>query len=89
MSDAANCQKLFAHFNGTEQVCAGGLPEGGKAVCNGDSGGPLQCQSEDGRWHQVGVVSYGFPCALPNKPDVFTSVAHYHEWISQTIDKNP
>ena len=82
------CKKYFPHFDETQQVCAGGLASGGKAVCNGDSGGPLQCQAEDGRWHQVGIVSYGRPCALPNIPDVFTKVSAYVDWVEKTISSH-
>ena len=38
-------------------ICAG-VPEGGKSPCNGDSGGPLSYQFEDGKFYQVGVASW-------------------------------
>ena len=83
------CNKAFGHFNETQQVCAAGdLHVGGKAVCNGDSGGPLQCKTDDGRWHEVGIVSYGYPCALKDKPDVFTKVSAFYDWIVTTISNN-
>uniref|UniRef100_A0A8C5Q5K0 Peptidase S1 domain-containing protein n=1 Tax=Leptobrachium leishanense TaxID=445787 RepID=A0A8C5Q5K0_9ANUR len=76
------CNKMY---NSTieiqsDQICAG-LEEGGKDSCQGDSGGPLVCQAQ-GIWYQVGVVSYGDGCALPNKPGVYTLVSSYRSWIS-------
>uniref|UniRef100_A0A673AGR1 pancreatic elastase II n=1 Tax=Sphaeramia orbicularis TaxID=375764 RepID=A0A673AGR1_9TELE len=58
-------------------VCAGG--DGQLASCNGDSGGPLNCQTSDGSWDVVGVVSFGssMGCNYPKKPSVFTRVSAY------------
>ncbi|KAK5638843.1 hypothetical protein RI129_013138 [Pyrocoelia pectoralis] len=47
----------------------------GQGACQGDSGGPLVANRE-----QVGVVSWGIPCAKGN-PDIFSSVAYYRNWI--------
>lgn len=41
----------------------------------GDSGGPLVADNE-----QIGVVSWGIPCAR-GRPDVFTRVYSYIDWI--------
>lgn len=46
----------------------------------GDSGGPL-VENE----YQVGVVSWGIPCAK-GKPDVFTRVYSYLDWIKEHMD---
>lgn len=51
----------------------------GLGACQGDSGGPLTVGSE-----QVGVVSWGIPCAN-GKPDVFTSVGFYYTWIQNNM----
>jgi secreted trypsin-like serine protease len=49
-------------------LCAGKL-EGGKSTCSGDSGGPLTCPSlPSGQPLQVGIVSGGTGCGLPNSP---------------------
>ncbi|XP_042874556.1 transmembrane protease serine 11B-like protein isoform X2 [Penaeus japonicus] len=52
-----------------------------KDTCSGDSGGPLVTQLCDGRWAQVGIVSYGFECARPSRPGVYTKVSAYFDWI--------
>ena len=60
--------------------CAGYL-EGGKDGCQGDSGGPLVC-AVDNKPVLYGVTSWGFGCAKPNSPGVWTKVNNYIDWIS-------
>ncbi|KAK4873166.1 hypothetical protein RN001_015195 [Aquatica leii] len=47
----------------------------GVGACKSDSGGPLISNNK-----QVGILSWGFPCAL-GVPDVFTRVSYYIDWI--------
>lgn len=47
-----------------------------RGACNGDSGGPI---SRDGQ-ELVGVVSWGFPCAI-GKPDAYARISSFREWI--------
>ncbi|XP_029993954.1 chymotrypsin-like elastase family member 2A [Sphaeramia orbicularis] len=65
-----------------DMVCAGG--DGITAGCNGDSGGPLNCQNPDGSWEVHGVVSFGSGqgCNVFQKPTVFTKVSSYISWIN-------
>ena len=63
-------------------VCAG-LPEGGKDACYGDSGGPMAAQTSDGRWVQIGIVSWGVDCAAPGLPGVYSNVAALLPWVLQ------
>ncbi|XP_045530191.1 chymotrypsin-1-like [Pieris brassicae] len=55
-----------------------------KGGCNGDSGGPLVASDEKKGLVQVGVVSWGVPCAK-NYPDVFASVSGYYDWIETNM----
>jgi len=67
----------------TNMVCGGGGAESG---CNGDSGGPLNCQV-DGRWVVHGIASFvsGYGCNAPKKPTVFTRVSGYIEWMDMVM----
>ncbi|XP_020779769.1 proproteinase E-like [Boleophthalmus pectinirostris] len=71
----------------TTMVCAGG---DSKSACHGDSGGPLNCKGKDGKWYVEGVTSFvhGSGCNTPKKPTMFTRVASFIPWISETMSKN-
>ncbi|XP_067252640.1 elastase-1-like [Chanodichthys erythropterus] len=64
-------------------VCAGG---GSLSGCNGDSGGPLNCQVS-GQYVVHGVASFvsSSGCNAYQKPTVFTRVSAYSSWISGII----
>ncbi|XP_053307548.1 proproteinase E-like [Spea bombifrons] len=68
-------------------VCAGGDAQSG---CNGDSGGPLNCQGVDGRWYVHGVTSFvsSRGCNTFKKPTVFTRVSAFNTWIQETMSQN-
>ena len=66
-------------------LCAGGEP--GKCSSAGDGGGGLFSKLSDGRWQVVGVSSAGATrCSdEEGRPDVYTRVSQYVEWIEQTM----
>ncbi|XP_061759773.1 chymotrypsin-like elastase family member 2A isoform X2 [Nerophis ophidion] len=68
-----------------KMVCAG--DDGVSAGCNGDSGGPLNCQNPNGTWSVHGVVSFGSGqgCNVTQKPTVFTQVSSYMDWINKVM----
>jgi secreted trypsin-like serine protease len=66
-----------------EIICAGEMA-GGKDACQGDSGGPLFISSQ-GRFVQLGIVSWGEGCARPKLPSIYTRVASHVDWIKQNV----
>lgn len=65
---------------GDTQICAG-QPRGDTDACSGDSGGPLIKLNRNGCPYQVGIVSWGVRCGVPDSPGVYTRVSAYAEWI--------
>ncbi|KAM8729871.1 transmembrane protease serine 9-like [Acanthopagrus schlegelii] len=53
----------------------------------GDSGGPMVSQ-QGSVWIQSGVVSFGFGCARPNLPGVYSRVSRYQSWINSHISSD-
>merc|ERR1712179_64966 len=69
-------------------ICAG---RGKADSCMGDSGGPLNFRSNQGRnaghVFVVGIVSFGpINCGSSTKPGVYTNVAKYEQWIKSNLD---
>lgn len=68
----------------TNQMICAGMLEGGIDTCDGDSGGPLQCENKDtGIWKLWGITSWGYGCAEPNAPGVYAKVTEYLDWIER------
>lgn len=71
------------------QLCAGTL---NRDSCRGDSGGPLfeltGLYKESQKFVQFGIVSYGSQRCGDGHPGVYTNVARFMHWISDTIGNN-
>lgn len=77
-----DCDDAYVSYGGiTERMLCAGFKQGGKDACQGDSGGPLYTNNT-----LVGVVSWGFGCAKPNYPGVYSRVAAVVDWISDIIN---
>lgn len=64
-------------------ICAG-YAEGGKDACRGDSGGPLVTKSADGRYSQIGIISFGvMNCASAGTYGVYSKVSAFEGWIKE------
>ncbi|XP_061256893.1 testisin-like isoform X2 [Bos javanicus] len=72
-------QPLYRRNINHGMICAGS-EDGDADSCKGDSGGPLVCE-KNGRWIQIGIVSWGVGCGRRNRPGVYTNVSHYFSWI--------
>ncbi|XP_026556645.1 enteropeptidase [Pseudonaja textilis] len=79
------CKELMPEYNITENMICAGYDKGGIDACKGDSGGPLMCQ-ENKKWFLVGVTSFGYKCALPNRPGIYVNVFKFVDWIKRTIN---
>ncbi|KAI4487241.1 hypothetical protein M0804_005390 [Polistes exclamans] len=75
----SNCSYLYKSRAITSRMlCAGYVNVGGKDACQGDSGGPLVQQGI-----LIGIVSWGYGCAEPLYPGVYTRVAAFRSWIAR------
>ncbi|XP_077132028.1 transmembrane protease serine 11F isoform X3 [Ranitomeya variabilis] len=74
--------QMYGYLIKPSMICAGYI-EGKIDSCQGDSGGPLVALQSNNRWSLIGIVSFGYGCALPNKPGVYTRVTYLRSWIKQ------
>lgn len=79
-SDGA-CGQYQEQYDANSMLCAGSSNSKVDA-CQGDSGGPLTGWA--GRRTLVGIVSWGYGCASPGFPGVYTRVSSYAPWIATT-----
>ena len=66
-------------------ICATGVE---KDSCQGDSGGPLIIKGDDPTGAddvEVGVVSWGYGCAVEGYPGVYARVSDAYDWIREEV----
>lgn len=80
--DHNECQSAYKYENITNNMVCAGFKEGGRDMCRGDSGGPLIYKNK-----QIGIVSWGYECALPSYPGVYSSIPAMKKWIVDTVEK--
>ncbi|WP_372769732.1 trypsin-like serine protease [Pseudoalteromonas sp.] len=82
-NEVCNSTSAYGGKIANTEICAG-FAAGGKDSCQGDSGGPLVIASNQGPL-QVGVVSWGDGCAMPNKYGVYARVSSFKTWFDDVI----
>ncbi|XP_026477693.1 venom serine protease Bi-VSP-like [Ctenocephalides felis] len=83
------CQNAYSAFPNKiidERVICAGYEQGGKDACSGDSGGPLFWPVRV-VYFLIGIVSYGYRCAEPGFPGVYTRVSAYMPWIVEKLQQ--
>ena len=76
------CDYLYKrNVKDTGKFCAGGKVD----ACQEDSGGPLVCKLDDGKYHFIGIVSSGKGCGV--YPGLYTEVSRYIDWLAYWVSK--
>ena len=77
------CKGIFgANMIDRSMLCAHSSK--GRDACQGDSGGPL-VMFKDGDTILLGLSSWGYVCAHPKYPGVYSRVSSSYNWITQTV----
>ncbi|KAG1662602.1 Proclotting enzyme [Nymphon striatum] len=79
------CGRAYRTQNIVRSFLCAGEEAGGRDACQYDSGGPFVMPSDDGRMYLMGIVSYGFRCAEPGFPGVYTRVPKYLDWLRENM----
>ncbi|OQV25943.1 Methionine--tRNA ligase, mitochondrial [Hypsibius exemplaris] len=85
------CESMFTTQHTPESIlpdmmCAS-TADGTKDACQGDSGGPLSL-IRAGSHVLVGLVSWGYGCALPGYPGVYARMSKFTGWLEDTMRAN-
>ncbi|CAK9825177.1 Transmembrane protease serine 9 [Anthophora retusa] len=78
----SKCQNIYNPLKMviTDRMICAGYSQGGKDSCQGDSGGPMTSNGV-----LYGIVSWGYGCAHPSYPGVYSNVAKLRPWIKSII----
>ena len=86
IKDQARCNETYGKFSQLPegiikgQICARSEDAEARDACQNDSGGPLTIET-NGKVTLVGVISFGYKCAIKGYPDV----QHYIKWILENL----
>merc|ERR1711963_238661 len=72
-----DCRDAYGQNDIADSMICAGLDAGGKDSCQGDSGGPFMCG-----FGLDGIVSWGYGCAQPGFPGVYTQTSYFVSWIN-------
>ncbi|XP_071050765.1 trypsin-2-like [Onthophagus taurus] len=75
-----HCTNFLGHLITNTIFCAKDPAGLGRDACQGDSGGPLICNG-----FQVGIVSGGFGCGIPEFPGLYCRVDIFEEFVHTTL----
>jgi len=77
-----------AQYMGASSIYAGHVcvKTGTSGACMGDSGGPLHCRNNGGKFTLVGATSWGSRSCATNGPSMYTRVSYFIGWIDRTIE---
>jgi len=78
------CKDAYGDIFTDNMLCATGSLDGGQCVCFGDSGSPLYIE-QDGTKYQVGIVSWGNPCANAGYPAAYAEVGKFIDFVKDTV----
>lgn len=87
IADARCRSSIGSDFTPARELCAG-APLGKTDSCQGDSGGPLAVRTSIAPV-LVGIVSWGYGCARPGTPGVYTRVSAIADWVAQVTGGAP
>lgn len=81
IQDFTECGVNYLQFTGGDTaICVQGVNNS----CIEDSASALMCSDEI-----VGVLSFGYGCSDASKPNVFTDVSKFNEWIDDNFRASP
>ena len=79
------CNDQYGGAITNDMLCAA---RAGKDSCQGDSGGPLIIKGSDAANDVlVGVVSWGYGCAVPSYPGVYSRISENIAWIKNEMSR--